>query len=105
MFTFGDATPQLIDYAGGGSGKEWTKTLDSALQLDFDAVVPGHGLVTTKQEMAKFRDSTLKLRNRVHEMLIQKKTRDDVSKMLQTEFHWAQLHLDRGLDGLMGEMR
>jgi cyclase len=105
MFTFGDATPQLIDYAGGGSGKEWTKTLDSALQLDFDAVVPGHGLVTTKQEMAKFRDSTLKLRNRVHELLVQKKTRDDVSKMLQTEFHWAQLHLDRGLDGLMGEMR
>jgi cyclase len=105
MFTFGDATPQLIDYAGGGSGKEWTKTLDSALQLDFDAVVPGHGLVTTKQEMAKFRDSTLQLRNRVHEMLVQKKTRDDVSKMLQSEFHWAQLHLDRGLDGLMGEMR
>jgi cyclase len=105
MFTFGDATPQLIDYAGGGSGKEWTKTLDSALELDFDAVVPGHGLVTTKQEMAKFRDSTFKLRNRVHEMLVQKKTRDDVSKMLQTEFHWAQLHLDRGLDGLMGEMR
>ena len=105
MFTFGDATPQLIDYAGGGSGKAWPKTLDSVLELDFDAVVPGHGVVTTKQEMAKFRDSTLKLRNRVHEMLVQKKTRDDVSKMLQTEFHWAQLHLDRGLDGLMGEMR
>ncbi len=105
MFTFGDATPQLIDYAGGGSGKEWPTTLDSALQLDFDAVVPGHGVVTTKQEMAKFRDSTMKLRNRVHEMLVQKKTRDDVSKMLQTEFHWAQLHLDRGLDGLMGEMK
>lgn len=105
MFTFGDATPQLIDYAGGGSGKEWPKTLDSVLQLDFDTVVPGHGLVTTKQEMAKFRESAMKLRNRVHELLVQKKTRDDVSKMLQTEFHWAQLHLDRGLDGLMGEMR
>lgn len=105
MFTFGDATPQLIDYAGGGSGKEWSKTLDSALELDFDAVVPGHGVITTKQEMAKFRDSTLKLRNRVHDMLVQKKSRDDVSKMLQTEFHWAQLHLDRGLDGLMGEMK
>ena len=24
MFTYGDATPQLIDYAGGGSAKEWT---------------------------------------------------------------------------------
>ena len=57
MFTYGDATPQLIDYAGGGSAKEWTTTLDSVLQLDFDTVVPGHGDVTTKQEMRKFRDS------------------------------------------------
>ena len=24
IFTFGDATPQLIDYSGGGSAKEWT---------------------------------------------------------------------------------
>src|SRR2546422_4592545 len=78
MFTFGDATPELIDYSGGGSGKEWSKTLDSALQLDFDTVVPGHGVVTTKKEMAKFRDSTLTLRNRVHEMLVQKKSRDEV---------------------------
>ena len=41
MFTFGDATPELIDYAGGGSAKEWPKTLDSALMLDFVQVVPG----------------------------------------------------------------
>jgi cyclase len=105
MFTYGDATPQLIDYAGGGSAKEWTKTLDQALQLDFEAVVPGHGDVTTKQEMRKFRDSTLRLRSRIHEMLVQKKTRDEIAKMLQTEFHWVQLHLDRGLDGAMAELQ
>jgi cyclase len=105
MFTYGDATPQLIDYAGGGSAKEWTKTLDQALQLDFEAVVPGHGDVTTKQEMRKFRDSTLKLRSRIHEMLVQKNSRDDIAKMLQTEFHWVQLHLDRGLDGAMAELQ
>jgi glyoxylase-like metal-dependent hydrolase (beta-lactamase superfamily II) len=105
MFTFGDATPELIDYSGGGSGKEWTKTLDSALQLDFDTVVPGHGVVTNKREMAKFRDTTLALRNQVHEMLVQKKTRADIAQMLQKEFHWMQLHLDRGLDGAMAEMQ
>ncbi len=105
MFTFGDATPQLIDYSGGGSAKEWTSTLDSVLDLDFDTVVPGHGVVTTKAEMRKFRESTLRLRNRIHEMIVQKKTRDEIAKMLQTEFHWAQLHLDRGLDGALAELQ
>jgi cyclase len=105
MFTFGQDVPELIDYAGGGSGKEWTSTLDAALMLPFDTVVPGHGPVTTKAEMAKFRTSTLTLRNRVHEMLVQKKSRDDVSAMLKKDFHFAQLHLDRSLDGLMVEMR
>ena len=105
MFTFGDATPELIDYAGGGSAKAWTSTLDSALQLDFDAVVPGHGVVTTKQEMRKFRDSTLALRNRVHALIVQKKTRDEIAKVMQTEFHWAALHLSLSLDGAIAEMQ
>jgi glyoxylase-like metal-dependent hydrolase (beta-lactamase superfamily II) len=105
MFTYGDATPQLIDYAGGGSAKEWTTTLDSVLPLDFDTVIPGHGDVTTKQELRKFRDSTVKLRTRIHEMIVQKKSRDEIAKMLQTEFHWAQLHLDVSLDGALAELR
>jgi glyoxylase-like metal-dependent hydrolase (beta-lactamase superfamily II) len=105
MFTYGDATPQLIDYAGGGSAKEWTSTLDSALMLDFDAVVPGHGDVTTKAEMRKFRESTVRLRTRVHDMLTQKKSKDEIAKMLQSEFHFAELHLQRSLDGLMVELQ
>jgi cyclase len=105
MFTFGDATPQLIDYAGGGSARDWTGTLDGALKLDFDQVVPGHGLVTTKQEMRKFRDSTLTLRNRVHDMIGQKKTKAEIEKMLRTDFHFADLHIQRSLDGMMLELQ
>ena len=105
MFTFGDATPELIDYAGGGSAKEWTKTLDSALMLDFDGVVPGHGVVTNKREMAKYRDSTLSLRNKVHEMLVAKKSRDEIAAMLRKDFHWADLHIMLGLDGAMQELK
>ncbi len=105
MFTFGDDVPELIDYAGGGSGKEWTSTLDSALMLDFDRVVPGHGNVTDKQAMRKFRDNTLTLRNRVHDLLVQKKTKTDVELMLRNEFHFADLHIARSLDGLMVEMQ
>jgi cyclase len=105
MFTFGDATPQLVDYAGGGSAKEWPRTLDGALQLDFDTVVPGHGNVTTKQEMRKFRDTAQRLRTRVHEMIVQKKSKDEITKMLQSEFHFAELHLAVSLDGLLVELR
>jgi len=105
MFTYGDDVPELIDYAGGGSGKEWTSTLDSALKLNFDRVVPGHGNVTTRQEMQKYRQGTLNLRNSVHEMIVQKKTKADVEKMLRSQFHFADLHVTRSLDGLMVEMQ
>jgi cyclase len=105
MFTFGDATPELIDYAGGGSAKEWTSTLDSALQLDFDTAVPGHGVVTTKAEMRKYRDSTLALRNRIHTLIGQKKTRADIESVMRTEFHWADLHVMLSLDGAIAEMQ
>src|SRR5262245_22745571 len=105
MFTFGDATPQLIDYAGGGSARDWTGTLDGALKLEFDQVVPGHGLVTSKQEMRKFRDSTLTLRNKVHDMIAGKKTKAEIEKMLRTDFKFADLHIQRSLDGLMLELQ
>src|SRR5438270_5570805 len=103
MFTYGDDVPELIDYSGGGSAKEWTSTLDSALQLDFNNVVPGHGNVTSKAEMRKFRDSTQRLRNRVHELITLKKSRADIEKVMRSEFHWADLHVASSLDGAIAE--
>jgi len=105
MFTFGDATPQLVDYAGGGSAVEWTKTVDGALQLGFDTVVPGHGVVTTRQELQKFRTSTMTLRTRVHDLMSKKSSRAEVEKMLRSEFHFADLHVQVSLDGLMKELQ
>src|SRR5262245_5295588 len=105
MFTFGDATPQLVDYAGGGSAVEWTKTVDGALQLGFDTVVPGHGVVTTRQELQKFRESTVSLRTKVHDMVSQKKSRADIEKMLRSDFHFADLHVQVSLDGLIKELQ
>jgi cyclase len=105
MFTFGDATPQLVDYAGGGSAKEWTTTVGEVLKLDFDIVVPGHGDVTNKAELAKFQQSTLKLRNAVHDMIAAKKTRADIEAMLRKDFHFADLHINASLDGMMAELR
>ncbi len=105
IFAFGDATPELIDYAGGGSAKEWTTTLDGALKLDFNAVVPGHGVVTTKAEMANFRTSTMSLQTKVHDMLVAKKSKAEIEAMLRKDFHYADVHVMFGLDGLMKEMK
>jgi cyclase len=104
-FTYGAATPQLVDYAGGGSAKTWPDTLDGALQLDFDAVVPGHGTVTTKAEMKKFRDSAFALKNRVHQMLTQKKSKDEISAVLKSDFNGAQLVFPGLLDGMLVELQ
>jgi glyoxylase-like metal-dependent hydrolase (beta-lactamase superfamily II) len=104
-FTFGAATPQLVDYPGGGSAKAWPATLDGALKLDFDAVVPGHGDVTTKAEMKKFRDSTQALSTRVHDMLQQKKSKDEISAVLKSDFQGAQLVFPGLLDGMLVELQ
>jgi cyclase len=105
IFTFGDATPQLIDYAGGGSAKEWTTTLDGALKLDFDSVVPGHGNLAKKADMMAFRNTTLALRNKVHEMQTQKKSRDEISQVLKSQFKWGDLQFLLSFDGILAETR
>ena|SRR5688572_20641329 len=104
-FTFGPATPQLIDYPGGGSAKEWPRTLDGALRLDFDAVVPGHGDVTTKAELRKFRDSAQAMRTRVHDMIVQKRTKDEIGAVLKSEFQGAQMVFPGVIDGLLIELQ
>jgi glyoxylase-like metal-dependent hydrolase (beta-lactamase superfamily II) len=106
VFAFGDRTPELIDYAGGGSAKEWPATLDKVLALKaFDRVVPGHGVVTTRAELQKFRDSTQTLYTRVRTMNGEKKSKAEIEKMLRSDFKWADLHVQMGLDGVIAEAK
>jgi cyclase len=105
LFTIGDATPELVDYPGGGSAKQWPQTIEGVLSLDFDQVVPGHGTVGTKADMRKFHDTAVRLRTRVHDMIVQKKSKDEIAKMLTAEFHYADFHLGMSLDGLLVELR
>jgi len=105
LFTIGDTTPELVDYPGGGSAKQWPQTIAGVLSLDFDQVVPGHGTVGTKADMRKFHDTSIRLKNRVHEMIVGKKSKDEIAKMLTAEFHYAEFHLGMSLDGLLVELR
>ena len=105
MYTHGDGTPQLVDYAGGGSAKEWTATVEEVLKLDFDTVVPGHGDVATKRDMTAFRDSTKRFTELVTQLVKQGRSRADIEQAMRSEFGWQDFHVQLGLDGLINEMK
>jgi glyoxylase-like metal-dependent hydrolase (beta-lactamase superfamily II) len=105
MYTTGEGLPQLVDYAGGGSAREWPVTLDGVLALDFDTVIPGHGKPATRQDLARFRDTTSTLRTRVHEMLVKNRPRPEIEKMLRSDFGFQDFHVQLSLDGLLVELR
>jgi cyclase len=100
-------TTPLIDYPGGGSVVEWTKTLDAALKLDFDTVIPGHGKVTDKASLLAYRNNVEKLRNRAAGLIREGKSEEDVGKVMMAEFGWAagSLQAQWSLPGMMKELK
>ena len=100
-------TTPLIDYPGGGSIVEWTKTLDAAMKLDFETVIPGHGAVTNKAGLQTYRDNVAKLRTRVSGLIHEGKSKDEVAKFLTAEYHWQpdSLPMQWSLPGMMTELK
>ena len=97
----------LIDYAGGGSLKAWTQTLDGALQLDFDTVIPGHGPVTTRAGLVEYRNNVEKLRNRAEALIHAGKSQDEVGQVMAAEFGWGpdSMQAHWSLPGMMKELQ
>ena len=97
----------LIDYPGGGSLLEWTKTLDEAMKLDFDTVIPGHGPVTNKAGLLAYRNSVDKLRIRAAELIREGRSQEDVGKVMIAEFGWAadSMQMQWSLPGMMKELK
>ena len=100
-------TTPLIDYTGGGSLIEWTKTLDGAMKLDFDTVIPGHGPVTNKAGMLTYRNNVEKLRTRAQGLIRQGKSQAEVGKVMEAEFGWAPTTMQAqwSLPGIMTELK
>ena len=105
MFT--SATP-LIDYPGGGSLVEWTKTLDAVMKdLDFDTVIPGHGPVSKKPDLLTYRNKAEQLRTRAQGLIRQGKTQNELAAVMTAEYNWApdSLNMQWSLPGMMTELR
>jgi len=95
----------LIDYPGGGSLREWTRTLERAQALPFDVVIPGHGGPTDRAHLETYRVQLVRMQDMVREMNRARKSREEIQKMLETEFGWRGFVTTLGLDGVIGEMR
>ena len=101
------ATP-LIDYPGGGSVVEWTKTLDTVMNtLDFDEVMPGHGPMSNKAGMKAYRDRVEVLRSKAQALVRAGKSQADLAKLMETDYKWApnSLFQQWSVPGMMTELK
>ncbi len=96
----------FIDYANGGSALEWTSTLDEILKLDFDTAIPGHGPVSDRAGLLKFKADFENMRSRIRGMVQGGKSKEEISKTLVNEFHWADGGLAvQQVDAFIAEMK
>ncbi len=107
-FSSNPAATPLIDYPGGGSVVEWTKTLDNVMNsLDFDEVMPGHGPMSNKAGMKAYRDRVEVLRSKAQALVRAGKSQEDLAKLMETDYKWApSSNFQRwGVPGMMTELK
>jgi glyoxylase-like metal-dependent hydrolase (beta-lactamase superfamily II) len=106
IFANGPGTSaQLVDYNGGGSAKLWPQAVGQALELQFDTVIPGHGLVSTKADLAAYRTRTTRFAETLQQLVSQGKSRADIETVVRGQFDWEDFHVMLALDGLINEFR
>ncbi len=97
----------FIDYDGGGSSDAWMKTIDGILATDFETVIPGHGEMSKREHLRKFKTDFETVRGRVRELTRQGKGKDEVAKLLKVDDlpGWRLAGLfQKSLPGLVDEM-
>ena len=70
------------------SSREWSRTLERALELDFDTVIPGHGPVSTRAEIVKFKSDLETMRARLVSEIKAGRTKSDLAKILEDDYGW-----------------
>jgi glyoxylase-like metal-dependent hydrolase (beta-lactamase superfamily II) len=77
-----------VDYAQGGSFLDWTETLDRTLELDFDTVIPGHGPMSTKADVARFRTDVGAMRARIAALIDMGASKEQVLAVFESDYGW-----------------
>ena len=106
IFANGPGTSaQLVDYPGGGSAKLWPQAIAQALELSYDTVIPGHGLISTKADLAAYRDRATRFAETLQQLVRQGKSRAEIETVVRGQFDWEDFHVMLALDGLIAEFR
>jgi len=75
----------FIDYKGGASTIEWTKTLQGALAWDFDTAIPGHGAVGTRADFEQHIQKMATMRDRMSDLVKKGVSRDQAGDQLKID--------------------
>jgi cyclase len=97
-------TNPVMDYTNGGSLKAWPATLDGALQLDLDTVIPGHGAVTDKAGLIAHRTRIAAVLKKATSLVHEKKPTDEIGKAMIAAFDFKPINL-RALDNMVAELK
>lgn len=105
LLTTVDAIPLIVNYDDGGSWAEWTRSVDSLLQMDWDTAIPGHGPAVTKQQVREIRAKMVAIQERVRSMNRERKSQDEISKQLMSEFGWGSGIASNNVAGMIREFQ
>ena len=77
------------------------------MKIDFDTVIPGHGPIAKKADLLAYRNNIDKLKNNVSGLIRQGKSKDDIAKVMTSDYGWQPggLQMTRGLDGMLAELK
>lgn len=97
-------TNPVMDYSSGASIKDWPATLDGALKLDADLVIPGHGAVTDRAGLLAHRNKVAAVLKLAQHMVRENKSKDEISQAMVKEFDFKPINLNP-LDGMIAELK
>lgn len=80
--------PIYVDSVQGGSLVDWPRTLERTLQLDFDRVIPGHGPVMTKADLARFAATVTAMRTRLQDLVRRNTAKSELVRILERDYGW-----------------
>jgi glyoxylase-like metal-dependent hydrolase (beta-lactamase superfamily II) len=97
----------FIDATSGGSGTEWTKTVDRVFAWDFDTVIPGHGDVCKREDLMKYNQNIKTMVDRVSALQRDGKSQEEAGKLLKVDdlgFTSGSPFFARTLGAIYGEL-